>query len=145
MSASSYQIAVANDCSAAIDARSLRAAVEIVLRDAAIPAATISIAVVDDATIRDLNARYLAHDDETDVLSFVLDHSADGLDGEIVVSADTAERVAAELDVSAAEELLLYVIHGALHLVGYDDLDPARQAVMRCREQEVLAELGAGG
>ena len=104
--------------------------------------ATISLAIVDDATIRPLNARYLGHDYATDVLSFVLEQSDEELDGEIIVSAETAASSAARFGWQAADELLLYVIHGALHLVGCDDLEPALQTRMRQREREHLAHFG---
>ena len=88
--------------------------------------ATISVAVVDDDAISELNGEFLGHQGPTDVLSFVLEQGEDFLDGEVVVSAETAQRAAAEFGWSAAEELLLYVIHGALHLAGYDDATPRR-------------------
>ncbi len=73
-----------------IDAGRLRAAVAAVLAGEGRDAAVISVAVVDDATIHELNQRFLAHDYPTDVLSFVLEESAAGLEGEIIISADTA-------------------------------------------------------
>jgi probable rRNA maturation factor len=103
--------------------------------------AEISVAIVDDAAIRPINARYLGHDYATDVLSFVLEEEP-ALEGEIVASAETAVRVAGELGWPAEHELLLYIIHGALHLVGFDDSTPEQQAVMRAAEREVLAKLG---
>jgi len=120
----------------------LRAAVQAVLEDAATPDATVSVAVVDDATIEQLNGRYLHHDGPTDVLSFVLQRSADHLEGEVVVSAERALAVAPRFGWTAADELLLYVIHGALHLVGYDDDTRPRRAAMRRRERACLARFG---
>jgi probable rRNA maturation factor len=138
-----HQIAVSSDCDAyEADAERLTAAVELVLRQAGVERATISVAIVDDATIHELNRRFLEHDYPTDVLSFVLDRDEQSLDGEIVASADTAARVASQLGVTPADELLLYVVHGALHLVGYDDQDDESEATMRRREREVLSELG---
>jgi probable rRNA maturation factor len=65
------------------------------------------------------------------------------LDGEIVVSAETAASSCAEHGTTPENELLLYVVHGALHLVGYDDRDDASRAEMRRREREVLAEVNS--
>ena len=73
------------------------------------------------------------------MLSFVLERGEGFLDGEVVVSAETALRTAPRFGWSAAEELLLYVIHGTLHLAGYDDATPEQQAAMRGRETEYLA------
>jgi len=120
----------------------LEAAVQAVLEDAATAAAAVSVAVVDDATIRQLNGRYLKHDGPTDVLSFVLQRSPDRLEGEVVVSAERALAVAPQFGWAPAEELLLYVIHGALHLVGYDDGTRRGRAAMRRRERACLARFG---
>jgi probable rRNA maturation factor len=113
-----------------------------VLRDSKFTSATISLAVVDDETIHELNRRYLAHDWPTDVLSFVLDERAGHLEGEIVISADTAASSAAEIGWSPAAEQLLYIIHGALHLVGYDDKTAAGADEMRAAEEGYLRRFG---
>jgi probable rRNA maturation factor len=125
-----------------LDRRLVRRAVTMVLRDAGIAEADISVAVVDDATIRDLHRQYLDDDTPTDVLSFVLDRSDARLEGEVVASADTAAREASRYGWSGGEELLLYILHGALHLVGHDDVAPTARSQMRVREQECLARLG---
>jgi probable rRNA maturation factor len=137
------QIEIANDWTEwPIDETRLRAAIATILADAAISRATISVAIVDDPTIHDLNARFLQHDEPTDVLSFVLERDAASLEGEVIVSAQTAATTARRLGWSAEDELLLYVIHGSLHLVGYDDLDPESRAEMRRRERYHLARFG---
>lgn len=112
----------------------------------------ISVAVVDDATMSSLHLRYMSDPQPTDVMSFDLGdgNDADLLEGEIIVSADTARRQAAELNVDFKEELLRYVIHGALHLIGYDDHTTADRKAMRRQEDRILAELarlgqGSGG
>jgi probable rRNA maturation factor len=121
------------------DRHRIRLAVERVLEQAAVRRAEISVAVVEDSTIRELNHRYLDHDCATDVLSFVLAHCEERLDGQIVVSAEMARSQAARYGWSPADELLLYIVHGALHLVGYDDATPADRAEMRRQERTVLA------
>lgn len=125
-----------------VDEARLREAIELVLRRAKIAQAEISVAVVDDPSMHELNRRYLNHDEPTDVLSFVLEASSGALDGEIIVSADTAASTAIRFDWAAEDEMLLYVIHGALHLVGYDDLDPATKREMRRQERACLAHFG---
>jgi probable rRNA maturation factor len=119
----------------------LKQAVSAVLQGEGIAAAEISVAVVDDPTIHQLNRRYLDHDFATDVLSFALQARADGLEGEIVISADTAARQAVQYGWELAEELLLYAIHGALHLVGYDDEATGDREIMRRKEQQYLRRL----
>ena len=94
--------------------------------------------VVDDPSMHALNRRYLEHDYPTDVLSFVLDQDEDRLEGQLVVSADTAAASAEQYGWSAADELLLYVIHGSLHLVGCDDRQMEQRREMRELEQRYL-------
>ena len=116
-----------------------------ILRDHGISRGAISIAIVDDPTIRRLNNQYLQHDYETDVLSFVLeqDPGVGLLEGEIIVSFDTATNVAAELNAKPADELLLYVIHGTLHLVGFGDKNDADKLEMRAAERKYMTAAGA--
>ena len=104
--------------------------------------ARISLAIVDDPTIHAMNRRYLDHDYATDVLSFLLEREGDRLEGEVVVSGDTAARVAGQMGWSAADELLLYIVHGTLHLVGYDDQDADSRREMRLQEREHLGRFG---
>jgi probable rRNA maturation factor len=125
-----------------VDQSRLREAVRMILDEASIREAEMSVAVVDDPTIHALNRRYLSHDGPTDVLSFVLERSGQKLEGEVVVSAETATRAAARFGWSADDELLLYVIHGTLHLVGHDDQTPPQRAAMRARERACLARFG---
>lgn len=139
---SSLQIAITNEqVRLEIDAAKLRTAVETVLSGAGISSGEISLAVVDDAAIHELNLRWLAHDEPTDVLSFVLEEADGYREGEIIVSADTALARAGEFGWSANDELLLYVVHGALHLVGYDDKEAADREQMRQRERFYLEML----
>ena len=125
-----------------VDQRRLRRAVRMILKDESIARAKIGVAVVDDRTIAELHQRYLDDTDPTDVLSFVLERSPEYLEGEIVVSADTAAASAPNYNWTAADELLLYVIHGALHLIGYDDSTSKKRSKMREKEHEYLARFG---
>ncbi len=126
----------------AIDEARLIRAVQAVLADSAYPLASVSIALVDDATIQGLNAEFLGHNYPTDVLSFVLEDSPEFLEGELIVSTDTALRAAAEACWAAQDELLLYVLHGALHLIGYRDKAPDEQTEMRAAESNYLRKMG---
>ncbi len=126
----------------AVDEAQLVAAVESVLSDWPYRSATVSIAVVDDAAMHELNHSFLDHDWPTDVLSFVLEDRDGHLEGEIILSADTAAAEAADVGWPAAAEQMLYVIHGALHLVGHDDKTPADAAAMRAAEVRYLRQFG---
>jgi probable rRNA maturation factor len=112
------------------------------LTDAGYQAASISLVVVDDPTIHDLNRRYLDHDYPTDVLSFPLEDRGDYLEGEVVASADTAAREALNQGCTAADELTLYIIHGLLHLVGYRDKSAEEASRMRAAEKHYLNQAG---
>jgi probable rRNA maturation factor len=141
--ARSFAISVANEQSRhAVDEQALVAAARAVLNDSRFDSANISLAVVDDTTIHELNRRHLNHDWPTDVLSFVLDESDRHLEGEVIISADTAAAAAAEAGWADAAEQLLYVIHGMLHLVGYRDKSPEDAARMRSGEAAYLRKLG---
>jgi len=139
-----FEISLSNQQSAhAVDEWQLFAAVRSVLEDSQFTSAAISLAVVDDATIHALNRQYLNHDYATDVLSFVLDESDGHLEGEVIFSADTAAAAASsEAHWSVAAEQLLYVIHGTLHLTGYDDKSPADAQEMRTAERKHLRQFG---
>jgi probable rRNA maturation factor len=103
----------------------------------------ISLALIDDAQMHQLNRQFLAHDEPTDVLTFPgLEHSPDSLSGEIIISVDTARRCAAEWGTGVEGELLLYFIHGLLHLLGYDDLRESDAARMREMEKKFLEQAG---
>jgi probable rRNA maturation factor len=126
----------------AVDERRLIAGVRSVLNESDFVSATVSVAVVDDPTIHELNRRYLKHDWPTDVLSFVLDQPAGHLEGEIILSADTAAISASEIGWPASAEQLLYAIHGTLHLVGYCDNSASGKREMRAAEKRCLRKLG---
>ena len=125
-----------------IDEGRLRNVAVAILADAGIETASLSIALVDDREIHQLNLRYLAHDETTDVLSFLLERGPGRLEGEVVASAEMALAKAADYGWPAGDELLLYVIHGILHLVGHDDTSDATEAAMRRAESRFLEFAG---
>jgi probable rRNA maturation factor len=125
-----------------VDSDRLEAMVRAILETEEARSATVSVAIVDDATIHRLNREYLQLDEPKDVLSFVLDQNEKTLEGEVVISAETAAAAAVRFHWSTADELLLYVIHGVLHLLGYDDQEPVALQKMRDRESHYLKALG---
>ncbi len=121
----------------------LEGLVQRVLNAEGIEYASISIALVDDATIRVINRRHLAHDWPTDVISFDLSEPGDrSLTGELVVSTEMAAATARDVGVDPRSELALYIVHGLLHLCGLDDQEIDDAAVMRRRENELLQAEG---
>jgi probable rRNA maturation factor len=138
-----FFVSVANEQSGhPVNEDQLIAAVKVVVCSSSFTSATVSIAVVDDHTMHELNRRHLNHDWPTDVLSFVLEDEGGHLEGEVVISADTAARAASEVGWSPSAEQLLYAIHGTLHLVGFRDKSAAEQAKMRAAEAAIMDQFG---
>lgn len=132
-------------------AETLRHAARVTLLDENIRAAEISLVLTDDTEIHRINREFLGHDYPTDVISFRLDDGEpilpgvtvlqNCLEGELIISLDTAQRAAAEHGCSLEAEVILYVVHGLLHLCGYDDLTDQARPIMRRREREILSQL----
>jgi len=126
-----------------VSARSLQRLVRNVLALEEIDAAEIGIRLVGDRSMAMLNRRWLSHEGPTDVITFPLsDEGAAVLVGDIVVSTETARRVASELGWPARHELAYYVVHGLLHLAGYDDRSPTDRRAMRAREKLAMRAAG---
>ena len=104
----------------------------------------ISVALVNDAVIREVNREHLDHDWATDSIAFSYedDPSPDAVAGEVVVSGETALREAEERGKDPRHELLLYVAHGTLHLLGWDDETPAMRRRMNAHAAAILATAG---
>ena len=101
------------------------------------------MALITDERMHELNRQFLQHDYPTDVLTFPgAETDPRHLIGEIILSVDTASRMANELGVSLEGELLLYFIHGILHLQGFDDLTETEAPQMRKMEQHFLEQAG---
>jgi probable rRNA maturation factor len=117
-------------------------AVEVAARSRGFRCGQIGVRITDDAAIHEINLRYLSHDYPTDVISFPYSESTDQIEGELVASVESAEQHASDAGWDTASELLLYVIHGVLHIGGMDDHDEADRADMRRAERNVLTRLG---
>lgn len=117
--------------------RLLRAAVRATLEFAGRPDLPVSLLLTDDAGIAELHGRFLGDPSPTDVMSFGFDDGA-----EVVVSVATAARVARASGHAIAAEVVLYVVHGLLHVLGYDDQAPRARARMRAAERAILRRLG---
>jgi probable rRNA maturation factor len=94
--------------------------------------------IIGRRNLRKINRRFLNHNFATDVISFPL-HS--DLFGELVISAEYAKAEAAKRRIPVEEELLRYVAHGILHLLGYDDHRPADRRRMWARQERELGRL----
>jgi probable rRNA maturation factor len=138
------QVEVVNHIASELPVELLERAVRQLLQQRNVLRAEISVAIVDDPTIHGLNQQYLSHDYPTDVLTFPLETPEENgrLVGDVIVSWDTAVANAEELDLQPEGELLLYVIHGTLHLLGLDDTSEELAAEMRAAERSCLESLG---
>jgi probable rRNA maturation factor len=118
------------------------AAVEAALEHGGRGGALLSVVFVDDADLARMHGEWLGDGSPTDVISFDLGEDEPGPVGELYVSAERARAVAAERGLDERRELALYVVHGALHLCGFDDHEPAERERMRAAEAIVLDSLG---
>lgn len=146
-----------------LDHAELARVVRVTLAAEQVSRAEISVALVTGTSMHRLNRKYLDHDYTTDVLSFLLssepDEDADRtgqaasvetelrgsglrIDGEIVISAEMARDRAPDFGWTEREETILYLVHGLLHLAGYDDQTDSERILMRSRERAVLELCG---
>jgi probable rRNA maturation factor len=111
------------------------------------PEAELSIVIVDDAEIAELNQRYLQRSGPTNVLAFAMQEGEFGeisphLLGDVVISADTAAREGREAGIPMVAHLIVLLVHGILHLLGYDhETEPAQAREMDAKSRELLALL----
>ena len=116
--------------------KQLTRVVSSILRRFNIHDAELSIVFATDSEIRPLNKKYRQKDRPTDVLSFALGEG--NILGDIVISVERARAQARIFGTSFKNELELYIIHGILHLLGYNDERPAGAKSMRRKEQQLL-------
>lgn len=119
-----------------------------ILNASGCPDGELSVLIVDDAEIRLLNRDYLRKDRPTNVISFAMREGEAGaiqpnLLGDVVISAETAARDAAEAGLAFESEVCFLLLHGILHLLGYDHErgTEAEARLMEAREQELFALL----
>ncbi len=104
--------------------------------------AKLSIAFVDNNEIKRLNKIYFGSNEITDVIAFPLNNHKSALNGEIVVSVETAVDTAVKENVDVEGEIVLYVVHGMLHLMGYRDGNRKDAEIMHNKESSILKSLG---
>lgn len=105
----------------------------------------VSLALVSNKEISELNERFRGAKRITDVLAFPLGGefiSTENLLGEVVISVDKAEEQARRESHSLRNELALLTIHGVLHLLGYTDEEKEKKEIMRDKESQILRSLG---
>lgn len=100
------------------------------------PDLEVSLLLTDDKEIGELHEQFLDDPSPTDVMSFEMDNGA-----ELVVSVETAQRVANEAGHAVDAEVALYIVHGMLHTVGYDDIEDEDRRRMRDAERAIMQRL----
>lgn len=141
-------ISAAEEFERFVEVEDLRRIAAGVLAAENVPEAELGVLVTDDEAVRRLNAEYAGEDETTDVLAFSLREgeefvSPDGVMrlGEIIISYPTASRQAAEAGRLVDEEMAHLLVHGILHLLGYNHAEAEEERVMRARTEELLMGL----
>jgi probable rRNA maturation factor len=117
----------------------IRKAATLTSLESQMPHEELAVSLVNDAEMTAVNEQFLNHSGSTDVITF--DYRADNGGGELIVCLDTASRAAAEHGTSIAYEVVLYIVHGILHLVGFDDHSAADRKAMRAEEARIMGVL----
>jgi probable rRNA maturation factor len=99
---------------------------------------SLEISFVSGSEIHKINKTHLKHNYSTDIITFDYSGSQKSLDGEILISIDDALKNAKKYKVSAKEEICRLVIHGILHLLGYDDMKTEDKRKMKLKENQLL-------
>lgn len=139
------KIAIANESGRPINKAAVKALINYTCGEFEIKSAAISVAFVTDEQISRVHKEFMNDDTTTDVISFNLSDDADQEQTfEMVVNADMAARISDQQGTEFDAELLLYVLHGLLHNIGFDDLTETDYEQMHETENRILDALGYG-
>ncbi|QMU31077.1 rRNA maturation RNase YbeY [Adhaeribacter radiodurans] len=92
-----------------------------------------------DEYLYNINQTYLNHDTYTDIITFDNSDEEDTIESDIFISIDRVKENASQLNIPFQDELHRVIIHGVLHLIGYDDKDESSKAIMRQKENDYLS------
>ncbi len=102
----------------------------------------VTVCLVDDQAIKELNSKYLRQNSPTDVIAFNINlPSQETLSADLAISTDAVLANAKIFSTSALYELLLYIIHGTLHVLGYDDKAEDERRLMNEKSEDILKTL----
>ena len=121
-----------------INKRQVHSLVKSLQQDLEFTIQSLFINFIDSERIKEINRKYLHHNYSTDVISFNYNGSTENIDGEIFISIDDAAEYAKKYKVTLNSELKRLVIHGILHLKGFDDNDKINRSKMKKMENNLL-------
>lgn len=119
----------------------VRRIIKVILYDEKTVCGTINIRFCDDKEIKIYNKKYLSHNYETDILTFYYENDVNSIDSDILISTETIKRNSIKYKSGFKNELLRVIIHGVLHLCGYNDSTVMQKVKMREKENSYLKKL----
>ncbi len=132
---------VSNFSVSKIDRRAIHKIVNAILKKLNLRLASLEINFLDENLMRDINKKYLNHDYNTDIITFTYSKEKVILEGEIFISVDDARANARRYKVLLENEILRLIVHGILHMIGYDDVEAAERKIMKQKENALVREL----
>lgn len=142
------EITVINETDENIDKELLNKVAAFALAHEKVKKALVNIIIVDNVEIRKINKEYRGIDRETDVISFALEDDDTFIElpirvlGDIYISIDKVKSQAIEYGHSERREICFLTVHGILHLLGYDHMNPDEEKIMFDKQDKILMELG---
>jgi probable rRNA maturation factor len=134
-------IAITNQTDRKIDLRLLEKITAAALEELEIKEAELGIVLIDPKKMASMNEKFLGHEGPTDVITFDYSEKPRQLHGEVFVCAEVAEKQAREFGTSWQLEVVRYVVHGILHLMGHDDLSAEPRKKMKREEERLVRAL----
>ncbi len=121
-----------------ISQRSIRALVSRVIRNEKYKLCSLEVNFVNDFRIKKVNKKFLNHNYFTDIITFPYNNDKKGLEGEIVISLDSVKKNALSYGTAYKQELKRVIIHGCLHMTGYDDKTKSEKELIRSKENSYM-------
>lgn len=116
----------------------LHSLVNNIVNDLGISLSSLEINFIDSEMMLKINRKYLSHNYSTDIITFNYSDEASNIDGEIFISVDDAAENARKYKVKFIEEIGRLIVHGILHLIGYDDTSSSQKKIMKKEENRLI-------
>lgn len=129
---------IVTDRNIGLDKRKLHSLIQDVQKKEKFSISNLQVNILNAEYVLELNKKYLEHDYNTDILTFNYSESSDNLDGEIFISFQDALGNALKFNVNLDNEILRLIIHGILHLLGYDDQNADDKKMMASKEDNLV-------